>query len=144
MLGLKKPDRSERDVEMVLRVFSLFERWEQYEAPMLHYLNEAQNRNKSFNSERAIRFRDRFPKAVRLLSESVEKPFQPNVRVNTAVMDSVMVAVMEDESLSAKQLTDNYPMLLEDEAYQENIVGGTADKTKLLTRIRRAKEILGA
>lgn len=142
MLGLKKPDRSERDVELVLRVFSLYQEWQSYSGPMLGHLNEAQNMNRQFDSVRAKAFKIRFPQAVSLLAAAVDRPFQPKSRVNTAAVDSLMVTVMENENLTLSQLQANHPILLKDEQYQDCLASGTADKGKVILRHQRAKKIL--
>ena len=142
MLGMKKPDKSERDVELVLRVFSLYHSWQEYEGPMLRHLNRTQDGNRAFDSDKAKSFLQRFPHAVQLLSHAVPKPFQPVKRVNTAVLDSLMVTVMENTNLTLEQIKTNYPSLIEDENFQQCIVGGTADKSKVILRHKRAREIL--
>ncbi|MDA7792454.1 hypothetical protein N8979_01430 [bacterium] len=142
MLGTKKPDKSERDVELVLRVFSLYHTWQKYEGPMLRHLNRTQDENRAFDSDRAKAFSQRFSQAVQLLSDAVTRPFQPVFRVNTAVLDSVMVTVIENVGLTLEQIKTNYPSLIEDETFQQCIVGGTADKSKVILRHERAKEIL--
>ncbi len=142
MLGMEKPDRSERDVELLLRVFSLFHNWNEYEGPMLRHLNKTQDKNRDFDSDHANAFLSRFPQAAKLLSDAIEKPFQPSQRVNTAVLDSVMVAVMENTNLTQEQIKTNYPLLLESESFGHCIVGGTADKGKVTLRHEIARDIL--
>ena len=142
IIDMKKPNKNERDVELILRAFSLFKKWDHYESPMLRYLNNCQEENKEFDSNLAKEFKKRFLESVSLLSQAVEKPFHPGIRLNTAAFDSVMTAVMENEGLTVKKLSENHKKLMIDEVFNENIVGGTASKAKLQNRIRRAKEIL--
>jgi hypothetical protein len=56
ILGLSRPDINQKDVELVLRLFSLYKKWENYEKPMLRYLNNEMNDNRKFDSERAMDF----------------------------------------------------------------------------------------
>lgn len=60
ILGLKRPDTGQKDVELILRLFSLFNNWETYESPMLTFLNDQMGRNRAFESERATKFKKRF------------------------------------------------------------------------------------
>jgi uncharacterized protein with ParB-like and HNH nuclease domain len=55
ILGIARADRNQKDVELVLRLFSLFEIWNDYEKPMLRYLNQIMDRERKFDSERAAR-----------------------------------------------------------------------------------------
>src|SRR5690606_13650972 len=52
ILGLKAPDRGQKDVELILRLFGLFEEWGDYEKPMLRYLNNVMKENRDFNSKK--------------------------------------------------------------------------------------------
>tara|TARA_B100000965_G_scaffold114772_1_gene94706 strand:+ start:373 stop:1455 length:1083 start_codon:yes stop_codon:yes gene_type:complete len=142
ILGLKKPDKNQKDVELVLRLFSLFEEWEQYEKPMLQYLNKKMAENKDFNSEKAERFQDRFTKAVNLINECLEKPFRPKRVLNAALLEGVMVAVLEDEAIGTEQLVRGYEILMSDEEFIETLTSRTTDTAVLKDRIGRAKKIL--
>ena len=71
ILDTKYPDKNQKDVEIVLRLFSLFEIWRTYEKPMLRYLNNQMNAHREFSSERASRFRARFPMVVKLVAENL-------------------------------------------------------------------------
>jgi hypothetical protein len=143
IIGLTKPDRNQKDVELVLRLFSLFRVWNSYEKPMLKYLNDFMNRNRSFNSKNATDFTVRFSESVSLVFKWVDKPFRPRRVLNVAVLEAVMITLLEDESITGAQLAANYPILLKDPEFAANIIGGTTDTTVLLSRIRAAKRILG-
>lgn len=45
LLGRPIPDRYQRDMEIVLRLFSLFKNWRQYEKPMKEFLNLSMKAN---------------------------------------------------------------------------------------------------
>ena len=49
-------DRFQRDVGLVLRLFSLFEDWEKYETPMKEYLNKSMRQNIQFILQRRGNF----------------------------------------------------------------------------------------
>jgi hypothetical protein len=53
ILGLTRPDKNQKDVELVLRLFSLFKNWGSYEKPMLTHLNKFMKRNRNFDSDLA-------------------------------------------------------------------------------------------
>jgi hypothetical protein len=142
ILGMKGPDKSQRDVELILRLFSLFNNWTSYESPMLQYLNSQMNANRKFDSPQAADFQKRFPASVSLVNNALEKPFRPRRVLNAAVLEAVIIAVMEDPSITAEDLRINYPVLIDDKDFLSKITGGTTDTTVLQSRISIAKRVL--
>jgi hypothetical protein len=142
ILGLKRTDKNQKDVELVLRLFSLFESWHKYEKPMLLYLNNSMNQNRAFDSDRAKRFKVRFPAVVDLVNAAIEKPFRPNSVINSAVLEAVMITLLENAAITKDQLAAGYKLLLDDKAFLTNITGGTTDTLVLQTRIAAAKKML--
>jgi hypothetical protein len=61
LLGKSSTDRYQRDVELVLRLFSLYQDWLEYQNPMKEWLNNAMRLNTSFSSAKAKRFLTLFP-----------------------------------------------------------------------------------
>lgn len=142
ILGLKSPDRNQKDVELVLRLFGLFEGWSEYEKPLLHFLNRTMDNNRDFNSEKAIRFIERFPDVTQLVNENLDKPFRPKRVVNSAVLEAVMVTLLEHPTIESEQLTENYQKLMKDKIFLGLITGPTTDTLTLRGRISRAQTIL--
>jgi hypothetical protein len=142
ILGLNKPDKNQKDVELVLRLFALFNNWEKYEKPMLTYLNNFMDRNRNFDSDNAKIFKERFVKAVSLVGSALERPFRPKKVLNASVLESVMIAVLEDDTINQEELQAKYPNLFLDSEFTQNISGGTTDSAVLHKRIRTAKRIL--
>lgn len=142
ILGMTRPDKSQRDIELILRLFALFNNWESYESPMLQYLNSFMDANRNFASASAELFEKRFEASVELVDTVLDRPFRPRRVLNAAVLEAVMVSILEDPSLSAEELETNYPTLLEDESFKLKITGGTTDTTVLRSRIETAKTIL--
>lgn len=142
ILGLKAPDRSQKDVELVLRLFGLFEDWEKYERPMLRYLNLVMRTNTTFDSPKAQRFIDRFPDVTRLVRQALDRPFRPKRLVNGAVLEAVMLTLLEDNSIGQSKLSKNYPKLMMLDEFQELTSGSTTNTETLKKRARLAKQIL--
>lgn len=142
ILGMARPDKNQRDIELILRLFSLFNRWGEYESPMLIHLNSFMDRNRKFDSDAAHLFEARFTATVNLVSSALPRPFRPRRVLNAAVLEAVMIAVMEDELISVDDLRTHYPILIEDPSFQLKITGGTTDTTVLRSRIETAKRIL--
>ncbi|CAF9942923.1 hypothetical protein IMSHALPRED_005964, partial [Imshaugia aleurites] len=143
ILGINKADKSQKDVELVLRLFALFKAWENYEKPMLGYLNKEMDKDREFASARATQFTRRFPRVVKIVSETLSKPFRPKGLINSAVLEAVMVSLLEQEKpIAPNDLRDRYASLLADRAFIERITGGTTDTAVLKQRLQIAKDKL--
>ena len=142
VLGLTRPDKSQKDIELVLRLFSLFEKWEQYEKPMLRWLNRTMAEERDFISARAQRFKTRFPEVVALVNEALERPFRPRRVINAAVLEGVMVTLLENADIEADDLAVRYEELLEDEDFGEATGGATTDTLVLKERLLAADRVL--
>ncbi|MET4483133.1 DUF262 domain-containing protein [Bradyrhizobium sp. F1.13.3] len=143
MLGITRPDRNQKDIELVLRLFSLFQIWDDYEKPMLKYLNQQMDDNRHFSSERSEEFKDRFPDVVKVVNKAIERPFRPRGVLNSAVLEAVMVTLLENPAITSSQLEERYPALLADKRFNETTRGGTTDTSILKTRLEIARKILG-
>lgn len=142
ILGLQHADKNQKDVEIILRLFSLFEVWGEYEKPMLRYLNTQMNENKAFTGSRAQRFRRRFPVVVELVADNLVRPFRPRNVINSAMLEGIMVALLEEESITAEQLKSTYNTLAADVTFEKYLRGATTDTLMVRERIKRAKEVL--
>ena len=141
-IGMSKMDKNQRDVELVLRLFSLFEQSNSYEKPMLRFLNQSMKDNRPFNSERAERFVEEFERASELVASNLEKPFRPKGLLNSSVLEAVMVTLMENPHITAELLKANYPSLLDDDMFLTTISGRTTDTAVVKSRVARATELL--
>ncbi len=142
ILGIPHADKNQKDVEIILRLFSLFEVWSSYEKPMLGYLNSQMNENKDFSSERAARFKSRFPEVVELIADNLTRPFRPRNVINTAMLEGVMIALLEDGTISAEVLKRRYAKLATDTEFEKFLRGATTDTLIVRERIKRAKDLL--
>jgi Protein of unknown function DUF262 len=142
ILGVPAPDKSQKDMELLLRLYSLFEVWNNYEKPMLVYLNHVMKRDRDFDSDRATRFKQRFKAATSLIRHAVEKPFRPRGVLNAATLEAVMITILEHPEIDAKQLVSRYRDLMQDAIFLTSITGATTDTAVLKTRIKKAQETL--
>ena len=142
ILGIVRPDKNQKDVELILRLFSLFEAWSTYEKPMLGYLNRAMDRDRAFDSDRAGRFAIRFPEVVKIVNETLTRPFRPRGVINSAVLEAVMVTLLENQDIDLSDFRSRYYKLLENQAFLNLITGGTTDTLVLKNRLTLAREML--
>lgn len=142
ILGIPRPDKSQKDVEIVLRLFSLFEIWTEYEKPMLSYLNSHMARNRTFDSPRAVRFAKRFPEVVDLVADTLTRPFRPRGVINSAMLEGVMIALLENKTITPDELRHRYARLIDDDVFRNHLRGATTDTLTVKERIRRATDLL--
>jgi Protein of unknown function DUF262 len=142
ILGMAHSDKNQKDVEIILRLFALFESWEQYEKPMLKYLNNQMDENREFISDRAKRFKKRFPEVVSLIQENLDRPFRPRSVINSAMLEGSIVALLEDNTVTGEQLKSRYTTLAGDADFDKYLRGPTTDTKIVRERIKRAKKVL--
>jgi hypothetical protein len=142
ILGSNKIDRHQKDVELILRIFSLFGNWQNYEKPMLSYLNTQMASNRDFNSDRATMFLKRFPAVVDFINSKIVKPFRPHGIINSAILEAVILNLLEDESLCSENFVGNYYNLLQNEKFKSYIKGATTDTLVVKERIKLTGSIL--
>ncbi|MBS0563303.1 MAG: DUF262 domain-containing protein [Proteobacteria bacterium] len=144
ILGIKGPEKSQKDIELILRLFSLFKSWENYEKPMKEHLNKFMKANRAFDTERAAEFAERFPLVVQRVIEGLGgKPFRPKRVVNAAILEAVMVALLENRNIGTEDLRAKYPKLLNEDDFKKSTTGATTDTKVLQDRIKIAASILG-
>jgi hypothetical protein len=142
ILGISRPDKNQKDVELVLRLFALFGVWNTYEKPMLRYLNQQMNQNREFSSERAELFKKRFPTVVEVVNKALNRPFRPRGVINSAVLEAVMVTLLEHEGITSDQLSERYQQLVKESKFMDHTKGGTTDTGILKNRLELARAIL--
>ncbi len=141
ILGLSHIDKNQKDVEIILRLFSLFENWKTYEKPMLRHLNHQMDLNRDFNSDRANRFKQRFPEVVELIRNNLQRPFRPRSVINSAMLEGIMIALLENSSIDGPRLKERYHAISVDRGFESFLRGATTDTLIVRERIKRAKEI---
>ena len=142
ILGVPIPDKSQKDMELILRLYALFEVWGEYEKPMLAYLNGVMKRDRDFDGARAKRFKQRFKAACALIREAVDRPFRPRGVLNAATLEAVMVTLLEHPEIAAKELKSRYKKLMSDVTFLTQITGATTDTAVLRSRIKKAVGVL--
>lgn len=142
ILGLKKPDNNQKDVELVLRLFSLYENWDNYEKPMLRFLNDSMSKNRDFSSDRANKFEKKFPIAAKKVNSVLERPFRPKGVINTAMLEAVIITLLENEEIMSDGLKKGYALLSASKEFEKYIRGATTDTLTLKSRLSLAKSIL--
>ena len=134
-----------KDIELILRFFSLYYSSQSYKKPMKEFLNKSMAVNKTLGSHSADELSALFSNVVNLIHKSIGKgAFRLKTAVNAALVDSLMVGVAS--RLSSGPINDiaevdiKYKQLLLDQSYLKAISSGTADEESVETRLKKAKE----
>ena len=143
ILGRRQFDKHQRDVELVLRVFSLVGNWRKYEKPMKQFLNANMRRNQNAGTSRVKKFLHDFPQATTLVSSKLrKKPFHVRGPLNSSALDSVMAIVIENLDRLPEDIGDRYERLLSDKEFHDATYYGTSDFVVLQKRFEIARNYL--
>lgn len=141
-----KKSRRLKDMEMILRFFAFYYRFDQYRSPMKDFLNRymAENRNLARQSEAELR--QVFCKTTSVLNRILgRRAFRPKRAVNAAVVDSLMTGVAKrlrsGEIGDAEQFLRRYRSLLSSHEYLAATDKGTSQEANVRTRMKLAKDI---
>ena len=143
LVGRPHFDKRQRDVELVLRVFSLAGSWRKYENPMKEFLNINMQHHRQGDTERVREFMTLFPQVTRFLAAKLgSKPFHLRGPLNASALDSVMSIVFENFEKVPEDIEKRYQSLLKDEDFVVTTYAGTSDTSTLRARFKIAKKYL--
>ena len=145
LLGKPYLDKHQKDVELLLRIFSLVGTVTQYEKPMKEFLNKAMKKHIKGNTKKATRFLEVFPAVAEIVADSLgDKPFHLRGPLNVSALDSVMCVLIEKyRSLKGDDLNERYKALLKDDDFEDYTRYNTTDTKTVLDRIKKVREYMG-
>lgn len=146
ILGSSTADRHQRDIELILRLFSLSGGWDKYEKPMKEYLNLAMKNNKKATSKRIAKFAGEFKQAARIISSELgAKPFHVRGPLNTAVLDCVLGTIIAHRTRLRKDWPKRFEKLKTLAEFKAATTAATTDENSVKGRFALAEEyLLGA
>lgn len=143
ILGKQTFDKHQKDIELILRVFSLSKSWQGYSKPMKEFLNRAMQAEKAGKSNRVKRFEEQFSKATKLVIDKLgNKPFHVRGPLNTSALDSVFCTLLDNLDKVPDDVDSRFKKLIKDKYFQEATYYGTSDEPILKQRFKLAKEYL--
>lgn len=143
IIGKKMLDKYQKDIEQILRIFSLAERSEKYEKPMKEFLNSQMGLHRGGTDSATQAFIRGFENAcIKVVSELPEKPFHVRGPLNLAALDSVMSTLIRFEGKIVPNFGAKFHDLLSDVAFQEAIFFNTSDAVTVSSRLQLAKKYL--
>ncbi|RYC23674.1 DUF262 domain-containing protein [Ciceribacter ferrooxidans] len=142
IVGRDAVDKHKRDEEIVLRIFSLFERAEKYEKPMKEFLNISMKENRQANTLKFMQFKDRFPIVCKKFIDNFgEKPFHLRGPMNLAAADCIMAECIKNYDKKFDVAKKNFESLMDDPKFREDIFFNTSDASVVKRRIDRVKTL---
>ncbi len=137
ILGKAHIDRHQRDVEILLRVFSLVGNVDSYEKPMKEFLNKAMKDNQNGDSTRVKRFITRLPGVLELVIKACgPKPFHVRGPLNASALDAVLCVLLENPGkVSPNELKVSYAKLLKNKDFKRYTQKGTTDAKTVQDRV---------
>ena len=145
MILARKPlDKHQRDVEMILRIFAMTERGNEYEKPMKEFLNQQmRNHAKGKGTSKVEKFVAGFGEVTATIVKQLDpKPFHIRGPLNLAAMDSVMAVLIRHPERIPKDLAIRFQKLLMDEKYRNAIFFNTSDASVVKERLVLAEKYL--
>ena len=144
ILGKKNLDKHQKDIELILRIFSLVGAVERYEKPMKEFLNVTMKKHDSGTTKKADKFFKLFPKVTHLVASTLgAQPFNLRGPLNVSALDSVMCVIVESYStIDASQLKKRFTKLLADADFLRLTQLGTTDTKTLQDRITLVRKTI--
>lgn len=144
ILGTVNPDKHQKDIEFILRIFSLINSVKDYEKPIKEFLNKTMKKHQTADTKKSKSFKDIFPEATKLIVESLgEKPFHLRGPLNVSALDSVMVVVIENyEKVDKSTLGKKYMNLKKTKEFIESTSINTTDHDTIRKRMAVVKKNL--
>ena len=143
LYGKKSPRL--KDLELILRFFSLYFYSSKYERPMKDFLNRNMASNRSLAKHDGPKLTALFETTVNTIFDALgPRAFRLKNAINAAVLDSVMVGVAKRLATgpitSSEALKKAYTNLLLVADYRDSTGRATADEESVKTRLRLAEE----
>ena len=144
ILGRPYLDKHQKDIELLLRVFSLVGTGDSYEKPMKEFLNVTMKKHQSGDSQKSKSFFEVFPGACDLVVSSLgEKPFHLRGPLNVSALDAVFSVVIENfDQVDADALPAQFEELKADLEFQESYQISTTDTKTVKTRLGKVREYI--
>jgi uncharacterized protein with ParB-like and HNH nuclease domain len=143
ILGKKHVDRHQKDLELILRIFSLAYYFDEYEKPMKEFLNEIMERNRKASSKEFETFASRFASTADAIVEAMgDRPFHIRGPLNSSALDAVFATLISAKGEWPDDLGERYELLKKDEGFIETTSHNTSDVAVVKLRFELAAEHL--
>ncbi len=144
IVGKPYLDKHQKDIELLLRVFSLVGTSKNYEKPMKEFLNITMKKHRNGKSKKVASFFEVFPKITEIvITELGSKPFHLRGPLNLSALDSVFGVLIENyKQIDEQTLKERYRTLKADSEFSDHTMYNTTDSKTVRARIRVVKKYL--
>lgn len=141
IFGNSTPHKRQKDVELILRFFSFFEKGEEYERPIKDFMSNFMRENQHIDHEKEVAFAALFTSTCdKIITNLGERPFHIWSGLNVAVFDSVFTTLAKCGF--PDDIASRFDSLKEDETFVKGVRGATADESIVELRMNLAKKYL--
>ncbi len=145
LIGRTEPDPRLRDVEMLLRVLALADRWREYKKPMKKFITDHMQILDKADELYIADIEQRFAEACGLVKNALgEKPFHLRQRINLAALDAIMACAVELGELMHRNLADAYGDLKNNSVFMETVTYNTSDASVVQQRMELVHNAVGS
>jgi uncharacterized protein with ParB-like and HNH nuclease domain len=144
IVGKPLLDKHQKDVELLLRIFSLVDASEKYEKPLREFLNKSMKKHESGDSPKVKKFFEVFPMVTKIVVGILgEKPFHLRGPLNVSALDSVMCVLIENsKKISEIELKTGFSSLKDDQVFKQLTSVNTTDAKTLQERFAIVRKYL--
>jgi uncharacterized protein with ParB-like and HNH nuclease domain len=141
IFGSEAPHRRQKDVELILRFFSLFENGNNYERPIKDFMSNFMRDNQHLDPQKSQMYEKLFKSTCDKVIEFLgEKPFHIWSGLNVAVFDSTFTILALNGF--PDDLNQRFSDLKNDESFVKGVRGATADESIVELRMSLARQYL--
>jgi hypothetical protein len=147
ILGVPEPDIHMKDLEFLLRGLALLIKGDEYKPSMVRFLNGFSRQAQEYPSKEVAYLEALFESFLKSCSALPDDAFQTRGRFGFMLFESVFVAVCSPaysnhHLVSGTIALDSLAQLKADRDFKQAAQKGTASKDNVLSRLRRARELI--
>jgi len=140
-----KESTRQKDLELILRFFSMYFLSDKYQRPMKAFLNTYMGYNRHLKKNSAEELRQLFSSAIDVVYKALsEKAFHPERALNAAVFDAVMVGaarrLQKGVVTDLNKFKEKYESLLLRDDFEKAYKTATSDAENVKERLKLATE----
>jgi len=140
IIGVAKPDRRLKDIELILRVMALRNSFHKYEKPMKGYLTDFTETVRN-RDEMIAEYKNWFIETCNVILASLgERPFNYRGRINYGVLDAVMAT--RPEGAQPGDLHDRFAHLKLNKEFEDWVTTDTSDTSVVRARLHMSAAAL--
>jgi hypothetical protein len=143
IFGKSEPDKRMRDVELILRFFSLRYALESYEKPMKDFLAHYMRTHARASAPQIEGYRADFTGTAAAVHEHLgERPFHLRAGLNASAYDCVFSAFSKHLDAIPSDIAERYTALTGSDEFEDLVRSGTTDVGTVRQRMSLAEEQL--